>query len=188
MLFLSNNFHRAAINDQLSPSNTCQFPSVSNTLSLTPDWLLSQVPADDNPVVDLLQRARFLSSLQRWQHRVCDFQSASRGGLQEIGYRDHRRIAAGALFNTLQQHLAPPRNTTPPPYRFTGPSLKPNRQPITSPDLHPFLHSWFFGKELSCKWRTRKIFSQSAAEGRDSHGPQGGHRSRHSVDFYRLRR
>lgn len=173
------NFHRATLVNSLQCPTRCHWHLTD---------FLSQVPADDNPVVDLLQRARFLSSLQRWQHRVCDFQSASRGGLQEIGYRDHRRIAAGALFNTLQQHLAPPRNTTPPPYRFTGPSLKPNRQPITSPDLHPFLHSWFFGKVLSCKWRTRKIFSQSAAEGRDSHGPQGGHRSRHSVDLYRLRR
>lgn len=132
------NFHRATLVNSLQCPTRCHWHLTD---------FLSQVPVDDNPVVDLLQRARFLSSLQRWQHRVCDFQSASRGGLQEIGYRDHRRIAAGALFNTLQQHLAPPRNTTPPPYRFTGPWSLPQTESAAynlpgSPPIPPQLILW----------------------------------------------
>lgn len=69
---------------------------------------LSLVPVDDNPVDDSLQRARFLSSLQLWQHQAAGFQFASWGRLQEIGYRAHRNIAAGDLFNISAATFAPP--------------------------------------------------------------------------------
>lgn len=116
--------------------------------------VLFQVPVDVNPVDDPLQRARFLSSLQLWQHHASGSKSASWGQLQEIGYRALRNIAAGGLFNISTATFGSPlRRPRPLPADSQGPdpSLSPSRQPITSPGFRPFLHSWFFGMALSCK-------------------------------------
>lgn len=110
--------------------------------------VLFRVPVDVNPVDDPLQCARFLSSLQLWQHRASGFQSASWGRLQEIGYRAHRNIAAGGLFNisaaTFGSPLGRPR---PLPCRFTGPWSLPLTEPAAYnlpgfPPIPPQLILW----------------------------------------------
>lgn len=66
-----------------------------------------------DPVDDPLLRARFLSSLQLWQHHASGFLSASWGLLREIGCKAHRNTAAGGLFNisaaTFGSPLGKPR-------------------------------------------------------------------------------
>lgn len=170
------NFHRATLVNSLQCPTRCHWHLTD---------FLSQVPVDDNPVVDLLQQFTALAAPCLWLSVRFMGVGCRRSDIEiTVGLL---RAPCLILCSNIWLPLGIPR-PLPADSQDPDPSLKPNRQPITSPDLHPFLHSWFFGKVLSCKWRTRKIFSQSAAEGRDSHGPQGGHRSRHSVDFYRLRR